>query len=52
MGMYCGGSEMSVHTGGDVLSYMVHKRQPQIAIVENIGKLRIRLSCTMFRILS
>lgn len=52
MGMYCGGSEMSVHTGGDVLSYMVYKRQPQIAIVENIGKLRIKLSCTSFIILT
>lgn len=52
MGMYCVGSEMSVHTGGDVLSYMVSKRQPQIAIVENIGKLHIRLSCATFIILT
>lgn len=50
--MHCGWSEISIHTGGDVLSYVVYKRQPQIAIVERMGKLHIRLSCTMFIILT
>lgn len=50
--MYCGWSEISVHTGGYVLSFMVYKRQPQIAIVERMGKLDIRLSCTMLIILA